>query len=579
MKGGGILKKQVTFQLEDIVPSWAEDYPEDKFSIYKTTFLSTKKNSHGLNISEEVLRRDAKSILGNFLVAKMNGMDASSHSPTEIIYGYYPKEQEIIFDEYEDAIEGKIVKASAYAVVSKLYGRELTNIFTSINKRNGSVEMKVDTDNDDDNNVIGFNIYGLTCLGMTVKGSCPDANMTVVRFSEDDAEDFFKEKTDNFALLKQFAKEKQYNMADKKTYKIDKSKEAMSTDDWSNVDKTVMRNKIMDAANRDTLVKSVYLDVRDGWQDAPSSGLKYPVMELKGDTFVYNRNALASAKGYAEKNNETEVLKKLNSIYKKLDLDEGKGDDAKMSEIAFAAVDIGQLWSKLWDALALKYPAGDYGSVYRIDAIYEEDNKKFAVIHYKDETTKYRLDFSLTEEGLTLSDEIVQVTVEIVETDNVKRFAEPENADKYKKFEDCHDDDDDNEEEVSMDEMKAKVDSLTKEIENRDNIIMDKDKELEELRAFKADIENKEKMSSIDAIMNEVKGCLSEQQFNDLKEEGVNCEMSQIDGWKNKVKAVCFDITKTQKSNQSDVWSFAATISSNNKPKTAIEQLKEQLGQ
>lgn len=134
-------------------------------------------------------------------------------------------------------------------------------------------------------------------------------------------------------------------------------------------------------------------------------------------------------------------------------------------------------------------------------------------------------------------------------------------------------------EDVSMDEMKAKVDSLTKEIENRDNIIMDKDKELEELRAFKADIENKEKMSSIDAIMNEVKGCLSEQQFNDLKEEGVNCEMSQIDGWKNKVKAVCFDITKTQKSNQTDVWSFAAPISSNNKPKTAIEQLKEQLGQ
>lgn len=576
-----MLKKQVTFQLEDIVPSWAEDYSEDKFSIYRTTFLSTKKNSHNLNISEEVLRRDAKSILGNFLVAKIEGFDASTHLPSEQIFGYYPKEQEIIFEEYEDDVEGKVVTASAYAVVSKLYGRALTNIFTSVNKRNGSVEMSVDTDNDDENNVTGFNIYGLTCLGMTIKGSCPDANMTVVRFSEDDAESFFKNKTDNFALLKQFAKDRQYNMTESKTYKIDKSKEAMSTDDWSNVDKTAMRNKIMDAANRDALVKSVYLDVRDGWKDAPSSNLKYPVMELKGDTFVYNRNALASAKGYAEKNNETEVLKKLNSIYKKLDLDEGKGDDAKMSEVAFAAVDIGQLWGQLWDALARKYPDNDYGSVYRIDAIYEEDNKKFVIIHYKDEATKYRLDFSLTEEGLTLSDEIVQVTVEIVETDNVKRFAEPENADKYKRFEDCHDDDDDddNEKEVSMDEMKAKVDELTKEIENRDNIIMEKDKELEELRAFKADIENKEKMSSIDAIMNEVKSCLSEQQFNDLKEEGVNCEMSQIDGWKNKVKAVCFDATKGQTQGKNDVWAFAAPATIKSTPKTAIERLKEQLGE
>lgn len=576
-----MLKKQVTFQLEDIVPSWAEDYPEDKFSIYRTTFLSTKKNSHNLNISEEVLRRDAKSILGNFLVAKIDGFDAGSHSPSETIFGYYPKEQEIIFEEYEDDVEGKVVTASAYAVVSKLYGRTLTNIFTSVNKRNGSVEMAVDTDNDDENNVTGFNIYGLTCLGMTIKGSCPDANMTVVRFSEDDAESFFKDKTDNFALLKQFAKDRQYNMAESKTYKIDKSKEAMSTDDWSNVDKTAMRNKIMDAANRDTLVKSVYLDVREGWQDAPSSGLKYPVMQLKGDTFVYNRNAIASAKGYAEKNNETEVLKKLNSIYKKLDLDEGKGDDAKMSEVAFAAVDISQLWGQLWDALAQKYPDNDYGSVYRIDAIYEEDNKKFVIIHYKGEATKYRLDFSLTEEGLTLSDEIVQVTVEIVETDNVKRFAEPENADKYKEFEGCHDNDDNgnNEKEVSMDEMKAKVDELTKEIENRDNIIMEKDKELEELRAFKADIENKEKMSSIDAIMNEVKSCLSEQQFNDLKEEGVNCEMSQIDGWKNKVKAVCFDATKGQNQGKNDVWAFAAPTNIKSTPKTAIERLKEQLGE
>lgn len=544
-----MLKKQVTFQLEDIVPSWAEDYPEDKFSIYRTTFLSTKKNSHNLNISEEVLRRDAKSILGNFLVAKIDGFDAGSHSPSEKIFGYYPKEQEIIFEEYEDDVEGKIVTASAYAVVSKLYGRALTNIFTSVNKRNGSVEMAVDTDNDDENNVTGFNIYGLTCLGMTIKGSCPDANMTVVRFSEDDAEDFFKEKTDNFALLKQFAKDRQYNMAESKTYKIDKSKEAMSTDDWSNVDKTVMRNKIMDAANRDTLVKSVYLDVRDGWQDAPSSNLKYPIMELKGDTFVYNRNALSAAKGYAEKNNETEVLKKLNSIYKKLDLD-GKGDDTNMSDVKFDEIEGRKAWGEVID----KVQEHEGKDVY-VDSV-EDDH----IIYTKDDV-RYRVeaDIDVDDDDKTVD---VDIKWDTVKKDEDQKMAEMESQ-----------------EEVSMDEMKAKVDELTKEIENRDNIIMEKDKELEELRAFKADIENKEKMSSIDAIMNEVKSCLSEQQFNDLKEEGVNCEMSQIDGWKNKVKAVCFDATKGQNQGKNDVWAFAAPATIKSTPKTAIERLKEQLGE
>ena len=544
-----MLKKQVTFQLEDIVPSWAEDYPEDKFSIYSTTFLSTKKNSHNLNISEEVLRRDAKSILGNFLVAKIDGFDAGSHSPSETIFGYYPKEQEIIFEEYEDDVEGKVVTASAYAVVSKLYGRTLTNIFTSVNKRNGSVEMAVDTDNDDENNVTGFNIYGLTCLGMTIKGSCPDANMTVVRFSEDDAESFFKDKTDNFALLKQFAKDRQYNMAESKTYKIDKSKEAMSTDDWSNVDKTAMRNKIMDAANRDTLVKSVYLDVREGWQDAPSSGLKYPIMELKGDTFVYNRNALSAAKGYAEKNNETEVLKKLNSIYKKLDLD-GKGDDTNMSDVKFDEIEGRKAWGEVID----KVQEHEGKDVY-VDSV-EDDH----IIYTKDDV-RYRVeaDIDVDDDDKTVD---VDIKWDTVKKDEDQKMAEMESQ-----------------EEVSMDDMKAKVDELTKEIENRDNIIMEKDKELEKLRAFKADIENKEKMSSIDAIMNEVKSCLSEQQFNDLKEEGVNCEMSQIDGWKNKVKAVCFDATKGQNQGKNDVWAFAAPTNIKSTPKTAIERLKEQLGE
>lgn len=544
-----MLKKQVTFQLEDIVPSWAEDYPEDKFSIYRTTFLSTKKNSHNLNISEEVLRRDAKSILGNFLVAKIDGFDAGSHSPSETIFGYYPKEQEIIFEEYEDDVEGKVVTASAYAVVSKLYGRALTNIFTSVNKRNGSVEMSVDTDNDDENNVTGFNIYGLTCLGMTIRGSCPDANMTVVRFSEDAAESFFKDKTDNFALLKQFAKDRQYNMAESKTYKIDKSKEAMSTDDWSNVDKTAMRNKIMDAANRDTLVKSVYLDVRDGWQDAPSSGLKFPVMQLKGDTFVYNRNALSAAKGYAEKNNETEVLKKLDSIYKKLDLD-GKGDDTNMSDVKFDEIEGRKAWGEVID----KVQEHEGKDVY-VDSV-EDDH----IIYTKDDV-RYRVeaDIDVDDDDKTVD---VDIKWDTVKKDEDQKMAEMESQ-----------------EEVSMDDMKAKVDELTKEIENRDNIIMEKDKELEELRAFKADIENKEKMSSIDAIMNEVKSCLSEQQFNDLKEEGVNCEMSQIDGWKNKVKAVCFDATKGQNQGKNDVWAFAAPINIKTTPKTAIERLKEQLGE
>ena len=191
-------------------------------------------------------------------------------------------------------------------------------------------------------------------------------------------------------------------MAEKKTYKVDKSKESMSNADWSEVDKADLRNKIMAASNRAKLVKDVYLLVEDGWEDAPSENLKYPVMELSGDTFVYNRKALASAMAYAKQNDEQAVVNKVEKIYKKLDLDDTDGKEEKMSmEIEFAAVNIGDLWGRLWYEID-ETRHWEYG----IEGIYEEDNKKFAIL--RDCAQKlYRLDFSLTEEGLTVADEAV----------------------------------------------------------------------------------------------------------------------------------------------------------------------------
>lgn len=584
------MRKEVKFQTEDFVPDWVSDYSEKKFTVFNTCFLSTKKNFHELDISEEVLRKDAQSILGNFLVAKLQYGDATTHLSDEIIYGYFPREQEIVFEEVEEDNE-KIVKAKAFCVISKMYGQEFNNIFSYNNLRNTSVEMTVEVDEEDENNVLGFDIYGLTCLGMTTKGSCPDANMKMVRFSEEDADAFFnKVHKSGLTALKQFAESRKKLMAEAKTYKIDKSKEAISEKAWGDVSKSELRNKIMEAKNKSTLVKAVYMLVEDGWEDAPSEHLKYPVMCFEGDTLVYNKGGLSSALGYAKKENETAVVNKVNKIYKNLGLDQdGKEEDTKMTEIKFSAVDIGDMWGKMWDALHAKYPDGDWGSVYRIDGIYEEDNKKFAVIHHKDEDAKYRLDFSLTEEGLTLADEIVKVELEIVETNEVKKFAEPENVDKYKKFEDCGCEDGEGKEgeegkevEMSTDEMKAKMAKMESEIEDRDNIIMEKDKkmgemeaELSELREYKAACEKKELATSVESIMAEVKDCMSEDKYKEFRDEGLTCKMSELDAWSNKVKAFCFEngnVSKTAKKN--DIFSFAAPAENNQKPMNVWDRLK-----
>lgn len=601
------MDKIVNFQIEEALPEWLEDYSEEKFTVFKTCFLSTSRNSHHFDISEEVLKRDASTILGNFLVAKVQFGDATTHLPSEIIYGYFPKEQEVEFEEVEINNE-KIVKAWAYCVISKQYGQEFNEIFDVQNLRDTSVEMTVQIkDDQEEGEVLSFNIYGLTCLGLSTNGSCPDAMMTMVRFSEKEATNYFnKVNGQHLTDLTKFVNERKRAMADK-SYKVDKSKEAMSDDDWGSVDKTSMRNKIMDASNKSSLVKSVYALVESGWEESPSEHLKYPIMQLKGDTFVYNRGALSSALGYAKKEEETAVVSKIEKIYKKLGLDsEGKEETEKMSkEIKFAAVDLGNLWSALRSAM------NDHSWYYYIDGIYEEDNQKFAIIiDDSDVVKKYRLDFNYTEDGLTVADEITEVKVDFVPTENIKKFAEPENAEEVKKCaepekkegEDDDDDDDDKTEgeegdddekkklsdpepaKMSVEEMEKKLAELQNDVEEKENIIMEKDKklseqetELSDLREFKAGIEKEGLSKDVEKVMADVKDFIDNTKFAELREEGLACDTTNFDAWSNKVKATCFSAIQKKglKKQTNTVWSFSApTETESNVPTDFWSQMK-----
>lgn len=494
------MQKDVKFQLEEAVeiPNWSKDYPEHKFTVFKCCFLSTKPNSHELEISADVLKECADTILGNFLVAKLEFGDATTHKDSEIIYGYFPNEQEIEFVEDEDGI----LKAYAYAVVSKRYSKEFNGIFEFDNIRNSSVEMTVNTAEDNDNKVLSFDLYGLTVLGKTVNGSCPDADIKMVRFSADEAEAYFA-KNDTVDILKKFVNERKQSMADK-SYKVDKSKEAMSEKAWGDVDKADLRDKIMEASNKAKLVKDVYMLVEDGWEDAPSEHLKYPVMCFEGDTLVYNRYGLASALAYAKQEDETEVINKIERIYKKLDIDdsEGKEESAEMNEIELAESEVKEAEQELAEGENMEKPA---------------------------------------EECLAEDEEKVEE-----ETAETEPEEEAEGAEIEK--------------EMSADEMMARIAELEKAIEERDNIIMEKETELEGLRAFKADIDEKEKAKTVEGVMTEVKDFLDDESAKSFREEGMLCKLSDIDGWVNKVKAASFEATKSKKPKKENlgIWGFAA---------------------
>lgn len=174
-----------------------------------------------------------------------------------------------------------------------------------------------------------FELTGITILGskngIPVKEGIEGAHLSVL-----DLMDEVRYNNQRQALVFAYSelndeKEEDKDLADyekeaENALKVNKSKEAMSDTAWGDVDKTALRNRVVEAENFKEIAKDVFLDLREGWEDGEVSKLKYPVMEIKGDELVYNRGALGSAKAYAEKNGEDEVLNKLKAIYEHLDL-------------------------------------------------------------------------------------------------------------------------------------------------------------------------------------------------------------------------------------------------------------------
>ena len=190
-----VANQLIKMSLEDFSKYSNDEDPE--IAIGDACFLSTRPNSHGLVISEEILRKYAPTILGKFLVGNMNWMetDTKSHEKKPEIFGYFPTNQEIRFVEKDGYL-----LAYAYVAISKIYAPKYYEIFVRDNFRNTSVEMLCNFSDEENKIVSSFNICGLTSLGKEVNGSCPDANIEIVRFEElkTDTNNSFFEKLESF---------------------------------------------------------------------------------------------------------------------------------------------------------------------------------------------------------------------------------------------------------------------------------------------------------------------------------------------------------------------------------------------
>lgn len=527
------LGKMARFSINEVKRINSSEYENSEFAIGKMSFLSTRPNSHQLNISETVLKESAPSVLGKWIVADMTGVvDAGTHTEQEYIVGMVPRDQEVDFVYDEDGY----LKSYVDVIISKVYAKNYCAMFESDNLRNVSVEMNVHTSEEDEHEVLDFNIVGVTTLGKYINPSCPGSDIVFTRFSETEANAFFEDCKKKCSNLENFMDQRKNKMSEEKKYKIDKSKEALSDKPWGEVDKTKLRNDIMGASNKNTLVKDVYMLVEDGWEDAPSEHLKYPVMELKGDTFVYNRDGLSSALGYAKKENVSSVVSKVEKIQRKLGLfKEGKEADTEMSTKYFDEIEGRKAWADVIEEVQEHEGRDAY-----VDSI-EKDH----IIYTKDDV-RYRVEADIK---VDKDDKTVDADIH---WDTVKKDKDQKMSEKK---------------EMSIDEAMAEIDRLSKDVEDNKNIIMDKDKqmkdmekELSELRAFKEAADKQTLAASVESVMSEVKDCLSDDKYKEFRDEGLQCSVDGVDAWANKVKAFCFETGVKKKAQKGTMWSFANPV-------------------
>lgn len=324
----------------------------------KLALLHEGVNRNQCDISHEAVLKSIPTIYNKPIVYRLNNKfiplsstDVLEHSHDEdttmMQAGIIPESAPMNFVERDGRTYLETI-----GVIHKIYNPTLTNI---VKNRGGemkvSIEIKIPLGERDEDGILKvdeFIFLSVCLLAEEVVEGIEGSNLVVTKFSLEE----YNEKYMKFMQLEgnsvvdnikanatnavnsiiegssnmEFAKEYGNGSA----LKVDTSKDAMSDKEWGSVDKIDLRDKVLNASNYKSLVKDVYLVVEDGWEESPSSKLKYPVMCVEGDKLVYNRGGLASALGYAKTEGNSEATRKAESLYKKLDLQE---ESKNMSEL------------------------------------------------------------------------------------------------------------------------------------------------------------------------------------------------------------------------------------------------------
>lgn len=99
-------------------------------------------------------------------------------------------------------------------------------------------------------------------------------------------------------------------------------------------------------------------------------------------------------------------------------------------------------------------------------------------------------------------------------------------------------------------QLNQQIADMAAQIENNNNIIMEQERELAELRAFRDATQAAQLASDVEEVLSEVSSAFSEEQLAEYRSEAIEGGNVNFDAWSNKVKAAAFSATKDTKKEQ-----------------------------
>ena len=468
---------------------------DDDTALLKIKVCSSGMNLHEMPFTAETLKRAAEtSLRGKPIVGcvQWSGDLGGHEKPEESnIIGYVVENQDFEYVENEDGTTSLF----CYAILWKVYcPYEYNAIVKGINSIKG-VSMEIEYSgmekgwegNDEINQITDFSFRSICILGDLHTPASPGAYAQMVVFSKK-------------------VKETEMKYFSANNISINNSKESATNKNgaWSNPGRKLY-SKLLKASNSKALVDEAYLIVEDGYEDTPSTSLKYPHHSIVNGELVVNVQGLQTAFSRASQQHivSGKVKAHLLRHYRELGLDMTNFTE-KEDEVEMATK----------------------------KDIKEEEEKKNQKMNAETENKEKETKMEANSEDMSC-----KMEKETFEDDEDKK----EDTSKEEKE---NNDDKEDEEKVDYEAKCDEYENKIAEMEENNKAFM---KELEELRKYKADKEEAERNFKAASLFDEVMDILPKEKYDALKEESKSVENKDFEAFSNKVKALCFTLAVPNK--------------------------------